>query len=87
MEVITTGKIFHCKCCLINPYIRVKKNLTQSFFKTNVDTNFQLLSITFIDYCLNVNKQYLTYKSIMGKFCGVYVTYCMWLLLTKDNEM
>ncbi len=47
--------------------------MTPTFFLTNV-TDFQLLSVTFIEYGQNV-KKHLTDKAILGKMGGVYDTY------------
>ncbi len=55
------------KFCLHNRNIGMKGSFTQMFFLTNDVTQFQLLSVTFIEQTL-----YLIDKIIWGKMGGVY---------------
>ncbi len=52
-----------------------RKILTRMFFLTNVVTHFQLCSATYIEYGKCKRTQYFIDKAILGKMCGVYVTY------------
>ncbi len=48
--------------------------LTHIFF--NAVTHLQVLPVTFIEYGQNVKKpQYLKYKAVLGKMCGVCIIY------------
>ncbi len=55
-KIITPGKTVPYKRCLPSWNISMKTELTRTFFLTNA-THFQLLSVTFIKYEQNVNKQ------------------------------
>ncbi len=59
----------HHKCCLHNRNIGMQRSFTQMFFLTNDVTQFQLLSVTFMEYGQNVNK----HKGILGSMGVVYV--------------
>ncbi len=75
MKVFTPGKIVPYKCAFLAQILALRRILTQMFFFTNAITHFQLLSVMFIEYGQNVNKQYFKDKAILGKMDGVYVTF------------
>ncbi len=53
------------------------------FFLTKVETHFQVLFVTFIEYGQNVNKHSISWIKLFGEKQGVYVT-CGWCRQKMD---